>query len=262
LYIIGAEEITSVALCSSTQAPMRLSGSLRTAVPVLGPLLALALEAEWLHPLIGLWLYAGTFVATILSLRKHLLKQQLRTLSFTALALSLFVVPMKMAIHNAYVGLFWFLLPLMLVATNDTFAYFSGFCLGRKLIRRPFLALSPNKTWEGFLGGGAATLAAGFYLPLLLNHPYLTCSFEAAELAAWEGLAPCTPAALFLPAPSGGPLAVQWHGLALAAFASTVAPFGGFAASAIKRAYGIKDFANFIPGHGNQTRRSRDAQAI
>jgi phosphatidate cytidylyltransferase len=230
---------------------MRFSGSLRTALPVLGPLLALALEAEWLHPLVGLWLYAGTFVATVLSFRPHLLAQQLRTLSFTILALSLFVVPMKMAIHNAYVGLFWFLFPLMLVAVNDSFAYFSGLCFGRKFIRRPFLAISPNKTWEGFIGGGLATLVGGYYLPLLLNHPYLTCSFEAIELAAAEGLEHCTPAAIFLPPKDDGFLMVQWHGLALAAFASTVAPFGGFAASAIKRAYGIKDFANFIPGHGN-----------
>merc|ERR1712167_50502 len=29
-----------------------------------------------------------------------------------------------------------------------------------------------------------------------------------------------------------------------------VATFGGFLASAIKRVYGLKDFANFIPGHG------------
>ena len=33
-------------------------------------------------------------------------------------------------------------------------------------------------------------------------------------------------------------------------FALLVAPFGGFFASAIKRAYGKKDFASLIPGHG------------
>jgi phosphatidate cytidylyltransferase len=33
-------------------------------------------------------------------------------------------------------------------------------------------------------------------------------------------------------------------------FASLVAPFGGFLASAMKRAYGIKDFDSLIPGHG------------
>eukprot|EP00525_Craspedostauros_australis_P004374 CAMPEP_0198113734 /NCGR_PEP_ID=MMETSP1442-20131203/5332_1 /TAXON_ID= /ORGANISM="Craspedostauros australis, Strain CCMP3328" /LENGTH=232 /DNA_ID=CAMNT_0043770905 /DNA_START=32 /DNA_END=730 /DNA_ORIENTATION=- len=43
---------------------------------------------------------------------------------------------------------------------------------------------------------------------------------------------------------------VQIHALWLALFASLVAPFGGFLASAIKRAYGIKDFDSIIPGHG------------
>lgn len=33
-------------------------------------------------------------------------------------------------------------------------------------------------------------------------------------------------------------------------FASLVAPFAGFLASAIKRAQGIKDFGNLLPGHG------------
>lgn len=43
---------------------------------------------------------------------------------------------------------------------------------------------------------------------------------------------------------------IQVHALWLGLFASIVAPFGGFLASAIKRAYGLKDFASFIPGHG------------
>lgn len=43
---------------------------------------------------------------------------------------------------------------------------------------------------------------------------------------------------------------VQMHALGLAMFASLVAPFGGFLASAIKRAYHLKDFDSLIPGHG------------
>ena len=43
---------------------------------------------------------------------------------------------------------------------------------------------------------------------------------------------------------------MQLHALALAAFASLVAPFGGFFASGIKRAYKLDDFASIIPGHG------------
>ena len=43
---------------------------------------------------------------------------------------------------------------------------------------------------------------------------------------------------------------IQLHALGLSLFASVVAPFGGFFASGIKRAYGIKDFDSIIPGHG------------
>lgn len=43
---------------------------------------------------------------------------------------------------------------------------------------------------------------------------------------------------------------IQLHALALGLFASLVAPFGGFFASGIKRAYNLDDFASIIPGHG------------
>ncbi|GMI62123.1 hypothetical protein ScalyP_jg9694 [Parmales sp. scaly parma] len=45
-------------------------------------------------------------------------------------------------------------------------------------------------------------------------------------------------------------LPIQLHAIPLSLFASVVAPFGGFFASGIKRAYGIKDFDSIIPGHG------------
>jgi phosphatidate cytidylyltransferase len=54
---------------------------------------------------------------------------------------------------------------------------------------------------------------------------------------------------------------IQLHALAYGVFASLVAPFGGFLASAIKRAYGIKDFDSFIPGHGGVMDRM-DCQLI
>ena len=54
---------------------------------------------------------------------------------------------------------------------------------------------------------------------------------------------------------------IQIHALWLGCFASCVAPFGGFLASAIKRAYNIKDFDSFIPGHGGVTDRF-DCQLI
>lgn len=48
---------------------------------------------------------------------------------------------------------------------------------------------------------------------------------------------------------------IQLHALFMACFISVIAPFGGFWASAIKRAYGIKDFDSIIPGHGGVTDR-------
>ena len=41
----------------------------------------------------------------------------------------------------------------------------------------------------------------------------------------------------------------------LATFASLIAPFGGFFASGLKRAFKIKDFGDSIPGHGGMTDR-------
>lgn len=47
----------------------------------------------------------------------------------------------------------------------------------------------------------------------------------------------------------------QIHCMVLGTFAGLVAPFGGFFASGFKRAFGIKDFADTIPGHGGLTDR-------
>jgi len=205
------------------------------------------LDARQYHDYISFLGYSVAFVGTVLTLKEGHYKAQIRILSFTVLALSLFVVQMKMAIFNVFQGLFWFLFPLLLVAVNDSFAYFSGFTMGKKIFKSVFLTLSPNKTWEGFIGGGLFTMLAGWYLPSLLATPWLACSYsDIAE----GGINNCQVPPHFAPHPDTGISPVQYHGLVLALFASLVAPFGGFFASAIKRAYGLKDFATMIPGHG------------
>lgn len=67
----------------------------------------------------------------------------------------------------------------------------------------------------------------------------------------------------FFKLPTGGVTMapIQVHALVMAAFTSVIAPFGGYWASAIKRAYGIKDFDSIIPGHGGMTDRM-DCQFI
>lgn len=266
------------------KAPMQFTFILRSCkyIPsMISQPLAMFLEIpNRYHNFICLWLYALSFVGTVLCLRLKYLATQLRILSFTVLGLSLFIIPIKLTIYNTFTGLFWFLLPLLLVATNDSFAYFCGYCFGKKLINKPFISLSPTKTWEGFIGGGIVTLIAGYYLPLLLNTKWLTCSYEQIQLLETHEIDQCVPSHVFMTRSERDSLMissssshdnndhlnllsqldqftgfypqfeVQYHGLFLAFFASTIAPFGGFAASAIKRAYGIKDFSSLIPGHG------------
>lgn len=71
-------------------------------------------------------------------------------------------------VFNIYEGFFWFVFPASLVVNNDCFAYFCGLAMGRKYIHTPFLKLSPNKTWEGFIGAFVATVIFGWFFCLLL----------------------------------------------------------------------------------------------
>jgi len=48
---------------------------------------------------------------------------------------------------------------------------------------------------------------------------------------------------------------MEIHAIVLGFFAGFIAPFGGFFASGVKRAFKIKDFGDSIPGHGGMTDR-------
>jgi phosphatidate cytidylyltransferase len=48
----------------------------------------------------------------------------------------------------------WLVLPILMIAFNDIFAYLFGITLGKT----PLIKLSPNKTWEGFFGGMVGTV--------------------------------------------------------------------------------------------------------
>jgi phosphatidate cytidylyltransferase len=101
----------------------------------------------------------------------------------------------------------------LLIATefNDVAQYVFGKALGRhKIIPK----VSPNKTWEGFLGGWVATATLIWFL---------------------------------------GPVFTPLHGIGLAVTA-LVLPLAGYAGdvtmSAVKRDIGVKDTSALIPGHG------------
>jgi phosphatidate cytidylyltransferase len=262
----------------------------------------LLIFTRFLTPL-AFGLYSATFVLTIATMQVGHIKFQLNQLCWTIVVLMLTVGQLKYIMHNIFNGLFWFAFPVLLVVTNDIMAYVSGMTCGRKFIQKQFISFSPNKTWEGFIGGGVFTLIVAWYLSrFMAQFTWMTCPtnefrlfptkltceldpiFQQAQsivpsqvfelfprpFVKMLGLVEiCTSTAsksapLLVPCVSGDTsqshhhfefilkhvYPVQIHALGLALFASFVAPFGGFLASAIKRAYGIKDFDSIIPGHG------------
>lgn len=225
------------------------------------------------HMLITFVLYCIGFVTFILTLQKGLYKYQMGQFTWTIMTLLMVVVQSNFIIKNLFEGIIWVLLPIAIIVCNDIFAYFSGFFFGRKFIKRPFLKLSPNKTWEGFIGATFWTiLFACFFADFLATKQWFICPRVDAKL--FEPLS-CTPNPVFLPTTYHLPILVQqWfgtttfvirpivlHAIVMAVFGSLIAPFGGFFASAIKRAYNKKDFDNIFPGHGGFTDRT-DCQYI
>ena len=224
------------------------------------------------HGLVTFLLFSSVLIGTIASLKRSLMRYQVSHLSWSIVSIVMIVGQLKCIAHNICAGLFWFMMPAAAVVANDTFAYVCGVALGRKIIKAPFLpTISPNKTWEGFLGALVTTsffcvYFAGFlasfdvmrcptdslyFTPLLIDErTHYNCedpgALSADERVSLFGLS------LALP---------QAHGLGMALVASLIAPWGGFLASAIKRAYEIKDFGSIIPGHGGVMDRM-DCQLI
>ncbi|TXK62156.1 phosphatidate cytidylyltransferase [Alkalisalibacterium limincola] len=138
------------------------------------------------------------------------------------LAGSLAVIPAWVALgilhagnpgEPALVGPGWALLVLAMIWASDTGAYFTGMRFGRRKLSP---RISPNKTWEGFWGGMALSVAVG-----LAVAPFLGV-----------GLAQLPAMAL------------------LAAAVCVAAVIGDLFESLIKRHAGCKDSGTLIPGHG------------
>jgi len=111
-------------------------------------------------------------------------------------------------------GLLVFL--LILTELNDVAQYVWGKSLGR---RRIVPTVSPNKTWEGFLGGVATTVVLAVVL--------------APVLTPFDG-----------------------RGAVAAGILIAVAGFvGDVTISALKRDLGVKDSGSLIPGHGGMLDR-------
>ena len=102
-------------------------------------------------------------------------------------------------------------LPFLLVWINDTFAYLFGVRFGKHKL---FPRVSPKKSWEGAIGGGVMSIAAG-----LAVAPYIE-GLKIADTAIISGIV-----VIF-------------------------AVYGDLVESMFKRNIEIKDSGNFLPGHG------------
>ncbi len=108
---------------------------------------------------------------------------------------------------------FWLTLGLfVMIWAADTLAY----AVGRLMGKRPLAPrVSPGKTWEGFLGGLVGALLAAVVLRL-----------SVLAFLDWP------------------------HVLVLGLLCGAIGPPGDLAESLLKRAAGVKDASNLLPGHG------------
>jgi len=99
----------------------------------------------------------------------------------------------------------------ILIWSNDTFAFIWGMSFGKhKLFKR----ISPNKTWEGSIGGAISTLGISYVISI-----YFT------QLSS-----------------------IEWLGIAI--IATIFGSLGDLTESILKRSLEIKDSGNILPGHG------------
>lgn len=116
------------------------------------------------------------------------------------------------------IGIYLVWLVFLIAFGSDTFAYFSGYFLGKNKLAPN---LSPKKTIEGSIGGviGAIILCLGYGY-------FMYSKGVITDLSN-----------------------MKWMVL-LGGVGSALSQIGDLAASGIKRQSGIKDFGKLLPGHG------------
>ena len=122
------------------------------------------------------------------------------------------VMPMFAAVALALAPHPWMLYGAAAVWLGDTSAYFAGKAFGRHKLHPK---VSPNKTWEGAIGGLVGSALGGWLLAVILKLP-----IETAPALAFAGI--------------GG----------------AIGQVGDLAESLVKRACGVKDSGALLPGHG------------
>ncbi len=123
-------------------------------------------------------------------------------------------IPMALLLDIAFVPAYdpYLILGLFLITwVNDIGAYFVGSLMGKRPLAP---AISPNKTWEGSIGGWSMTIL----MSLLYFHLFLGKDWEFTIILAFIG--------------------------------GVFGSLGDLVESKLKRSAGIKDTGQIMPGHG------------
>lgn len=170
-------------------------------------------------PTIGGWLLLVSLGLLILSgwvARKSLNKQVVLVLVAGFVYISIcwaLMLKIRDGQYQSFMGFAGWVLPVVLIASiwiNDTMAYLTGSFIGRT----PLSSISPNKTWEGTIGG--------VILAMLL----------VGVVGNW---------AFGLP---------FWPLILISVSASIIGTLGDLLESKLKRMAGVKDSGQMMPGHG------------
>lgn len=130
------------------------------------------------HSFICFCAFVIGFVTFVLSLKQGFLKYQFRIFAWIILATIMIVFQTWFIMANIMKGMIWFVLPSLLIICNDIFAYLVGYFFGSHQL----IALSPKKTWEGYIGGAVITLIFSYILSAgLATIPGFTCPLETLQ---------------------------------------------------------------------------------
>lgn len=148
-----------------------------------------------------------------LALIKHRSKEFNIEKCFSLLGVSLFLgTAFSSLIILRNMSLYYFIYIFLIAIMTDTFAHSTGTLFGKNKINE----ISPNKSWEGCLGGAFfGTLISVLFYLIIVNQDVN----------------------LFLL-------------IFITIFLSIIGQLGDLFFSLIKRHYQIKDFSNIMPGHG------------
>lgn len=114
------------------------------------------------------------FAIIVFRWRNRNLKYQLRK-SFATVLCLVYVTGFCSFNGYSYImgGRWWTYFAMLTVACNDSFAYFAGKLFGKHHL----IALSPNKTVQGFIGGMLTNIAVTIFVTkIIMTKPFWLCA--------------------------------------------------------------------------------------